>query len=262
MQDPRITVKETGSKNTDHHKNQLSPADDEPIVQESKKLSLTDKAHQVDQGKKQIIYRQGPSYSKKVALTFDDGPDDYYTVKILDILKREKVPATFFIMGRNAIKYPIVLKRIAKEGHLIGNHSWDHPDFRKISPKQIKWEIKNTERFIHHHTGVQPSLFRPPFGEVSEELKNYIAKSHYTIINWNVDTKDWTERPASKIMTEVREHVSPGAIILLHSAGGGQSLQGTVDALPQIIRYLRQNDYEIITIDKLLNIPSYVNSFK
>ncbi|SFJ41294.1 polysaccharide deacetylase family protein [Thermoflavimicrobium dichotomicum] len=208
---------------------------------------------------KNWIYYKGANWPKRVALTFDDGPDYYYTTKILDILKREKVLATFFIMGKNANKYPDVLKRIAREGHLIGNHSWNHADFSKLSAERMKWEIRSTEDLIYRTIGVRPNFFRPPFGAMSNQLKNYIKDSRYSIIYWNVDTRDWTERPAYKIMDVIRKKVNSGDIVLLHSAGGGQSLQGTLDALPQVIHFLRQQGFQLVTVDELLQLPAYAD---
>lgn len=210
--------------------------------------------------KRDWIYLKGSPYSKKVAITFDDGPDYYYTVKILDILKHENVPATFFVTGKNAEKYPEVLKRIHREGHVIGNHSWNHPDFSKLSLDEVKQEISQTEELFQQLLQISPTFVRPPFGAMNDQLRQYIQQSPYTVIHWSIDTKDWTEKPAEEIMEVVRKELKGGDILLFHSAGGGQSLQGTVDVLPQVIQYIRQQGLEPVTVDQLIQIPAYQRS--
>jgi peptidoglycan/xylan/chitin deacetylase (PgdA/CDA1 family) len=210
--------------------------------------------------KKDWIYLKGSPSTKKVAITFDDGPDYYYTVKILDILKRENVPATFFVVGKNAKKYPEVLKRMYREGHLIGNHSWNHSDFSKLTLDQVKEEISQTEQLFQEHLHITPTFVRPPFGAMNDQLRDYIEQSPYTVIHWSIDTKDWTEKPAQEIMKVVQKELNAGDILLFHSAGGGQSLQGTVDVLPQVIEYIRQQGLEPVTVDQLIQIPAYQRS--
>lgn len=191
--------------------------------------------------------------SKLVALTFDDGPDAKYTPRILDILAENKVKATFFVVGRQASHYPDVLKRIAKEGHAIGNHSWDHADLSKVTPDEINKELTETDDTIQQIAGVSPHLFRAPYGAMSPELKKAAADKGYALIEWNVDTRDWAGSAPGDIVQTLKRTVKPGSIVLMHSFGGKNGkLDNTVEALPKIIAYLKSNNYRIVTVPELL----------
>ncbi|SHE47176.1 Peptidoglycan/xylan/chitin deacetylase, PgdA/CDA1 family [Seinonella peptonophila] len=204
----------------------------------------------------------GPGSKKMVALTFDDGPDHDYTLQILDILKEYHVPATFFIVGRLAKRYPSVLNRIISEGHVIGNHSWDHPDFTELTPAEINHQLRRTNRMVFKLTGKQLRFFRPPFGAIDRKIERQIVNKGYSIIYWNVDTKDWSGRSAKRILSVVKRSLKPGSIILFHSAGGHRHLKGTILSLPKIIRLMREKGYEMVTIDRLFDLPAYQSTTK
>ncbi|MFC5452742.1 polysaccharide deacetylase family protein [Paenibacillus aestuarii] len=187
------------------------------------------------------------------ALTFDDGPDDKYTPRILDILKKENVKGTFFVVGQQAKQHPQMMKRIVEEGHAVGNHSWDHPDLAKASPDKIQSEIMSTDDVIKQLTGAVPTLFRAPYGAVSPQLESEAEGSGHELIGWSVDTLDWDGKSVSQILTNVKKEVRPGSIILQHFAGGKKgNLNNTVEALPQIIAYLRQKGYTLVTVPELI----------
>jgi peptidoglycan-N-acetylglucosamine deacetylase len=209
---------------------------------------------------KHLIY-SGPAFGKRVALTFDDGPDRHYTLQILDILKRERVPATFFVVGNLSRKYPDVLKRIDREGHVIGNHSYSHPLLTKMTMDEVDAQLYRTNEIIRKETGKTPLLFRPPYGAVNKRLEKHLAAEGFRIIQWSVDTRDWAGPSSRKIIHTVKSQVGPGGIILQHSAGGPQ-LKETVEALPVIIRYLKENGYEFVTVDRLLDVPAYAEYVK
>ncbi len=226
---------------------------------ESKKRS-TDYQHvsQLAQKFPNIVYYSGPQSlaQKQVALTFDDGPDTDFTPKILDVLRKNNVKATFFIVGKRAAAHPEMVKLIAAEGHAIGNHTWDHPDLVKLTPDQIKSEIDRTEQQLHSILGYLPSLFRPPYGAATHNDVAIIAALGYKVIDWSVDTRDWAGVPVATIMDNVHKEVKPGGIILEHCAGGkGEDLNNTVQALPQIIAYLRANGYTFVTVPQMINTP-------
>lgn len=190
---------------------------------------------------------------KQIALTFDDGPDNKYTPKILDILKKNQIKATFFLVGEHAERYPDTVKRIAEEGHIIGNHTWDHQDLAKLPPESIHNEIAKTDEMIKKITGQSPSLFRAPYGAVNEQVKSDAASSGHMLIGWSVDTMDWDGKTVQQIMAAVKKEAAPGAIILQHSSGGKKgNLNNTVEALPQIIAYLKNNGYSFVTVPELL----------
>lgn len=204
----------------------------------------------------QTSFYRGSKYKKQVALTFDDGPDNNYTPKVLDILKREHVKATFFVVGTMAKRYPDSLKRIYDEGHVVANHSWNHPILSKMSPPAVLKQIEDTNNVVTSVIGKTPLLVRPPYGALNKKLESVIGKKGYKLIYWDVDTLDWNHQSPDKIMAIVKRELKPGSIILQHSAGA-ESIQSTVDVLPQLIAYLRSQGYEFITIDKMLHTSAY-----
>jgi peptidoglycan/xylan/chitin deacetylase (PgdA/CDA1 family) len=200
-----------------------------------------------------VIYKGNPNL-KRVALTFDDGPDNYYTPRILNILKAKGVHATFFIVGKQAKDYPGMVKRIMAEGNAIGNHSWDHPKLWTLSKQQVTQEIVSTQNEIQQITGQRTTLFRPPYGRVTPTEVTQIHNLGYRVIDWSVDTLDWAGTPSPTILQYVKREVSPGGIILEHClAGHPGELNGTIQALPQIIDHLKAQGYEFVTIPTILS---------
>ncbi|GIM46517.1 hypothetical protein DNHGIG_20660 [Collibacillus ludicampi] len=204
-----------------------------------------------------ILFYKGPANVKKAALTFDDGPDIRFTPQILEILKRHGVKATFFIIGTRAQAHPEMVRRIAQEGHVIGNHTWTHPNLRKLSPGQVRAEIDKTNQELFKILGYYPDLFRPPYGSTTPSEVREIGSMGYKVIDWSVDTRDWAGTPTTQIMNYVRSEISPGGIILEHCAGGrGENLNNTINALPQIISLLKAQGFTLVTVPELLNIPA------
>ncbi|GAC1702926.1 MAG: glycosyltransferase [Candidatus Acidiferrum sp.] len=199
---------------------------------------------------------------KKLAITFDDGPDDRWTPKILDILKQKKIPATFFVIGVEASKFPKLLKREYAEGHEIGNHTYTHPNFEGISRTQMRWELNLTERLIESSLGVKSILFRPPYGidhqpEFAEEVAQLpLAQDMgYLIIGQKIDPQDWKQQngaqmAATEIVNAVVHQAPFGNIILFHDGGGDRTQ--TVAALPQVIDTMRSQGYEFVSVQDLI----------
>ncbi|WP_084296059.1 polysaccharide deacetylase family protein [Desulfitibacter alkalitolerans] len=203
-----------------------------------------------------VFFRFGSNEKKLIALTFDDGPDDLFTPQILDVLKEHEVPATFFVVGRRCELFPEVLKRMASEGHIIGNHTWSHPNIIKLSNDKVIEELKQTDEIINRLAGYIPILFRSPYGSMDREKVELVAKRGYKHIAWSVDSLDWKGLSAEEVKTNILENVIEGSIILQHSAGGvGEDLSGTIKALSDIIKVLKKDGYEFTTIDKLLGLP-------
>ena len=196
-----------------------------------------------------IVYYSGSKEKKQLALTFDDGPDEYYTDRILDILKQYNVKATFFVIGKNAEMYPTTLKRIEYEGHIIGSHTYNHADLNKLNEAQIRSELSKTEAVLDSTLGHHTKLMRPPFGNNSKDTIKAVSNLGYKIVDWSVDTKDWSGASPAKIMEYVEGEVHPGAIILHHSAN---RVNNTLEALPKEIEKLRSEGYEFVTIPELL----------
>ncbi|PIR76217.1 MAG: hypothetical protein COU32_03020 [Candidatus Magasanikbacteria bacterium CG10_big_fil_rev_8_21_14_0_10_42_10] len=190
---------------------------------------------------------------KTVALTFDDGPNGTYTEQVLDILEREQIHATFFLIGKNAEAYPDIVKRIASDGDVIGNHSYSHSFFLPFyQEKKAEQELALTNTIITDETGVTPTLFRPPHGWKTPHLLHAARKEGLTVVTWNDMTIDYVAYVKSgKIAKEILEGVKPGSIIVLHD---GLNLlsdidrRQTIDALEVIIKTLKEEGYSFVTL--------------
>jgi peptidoglycan-N-acetylglucosamine deacetylase len=205
----------------------------------------------------QIVYYNGAKNAKLVALTFDDGPDNRFTPKILDILKQNDIKATFFVVGSHVKEYPDVVKRIVDEGNAIGNHTWDHGQLSKMNRTQVKNEINRADEQLYSILGFHTALFRPPYGETTKNAVQECTDQGYKLIDWSVDTRDWAGAPTPQIMKDVNNELFPGGIILQHSAGGKNGdLSNTVAATEQIIKSLKAKGYQFVTIPQLLGIPA------
>ncbi len=200
---------------------------------------------------------------KKIAISFDDGPDPQWTPKILDILKKKGVPAAFFVIGLNASQDPQLLRREYAEGHAIGNHTYTHPAWDEISKNQARWELNLTQRLIESTLGVKTILFRPPYGidhqpEYAEEVAQlpFAQDMGYVIVGQKIDPHDWQvingkPNPAQEIVDQVIQQANDGNIILFHDGGGDRSQ--TVLALPQVIDALRAKGYSFVSVSDLLD---------
>lgn len=201
----------------------------------------------------EYFYLHSPSNEKRIALTFDDGPDGKYTPEILDVLKEYNVKATFFLLGQNMEHNPEMTRRIVDEGHAVGNHSYSHPDFRylKVEDAHQKQVIK-TQQVFEDILGFRPAFFRPPYGAVTDEQIRVLCEESM-IINWSIETFDWsdTQNSPEKILNRIKRYHHGGAVILMHSAGGDRS--NTIAVLPQIIEFLQNEGYELVTIDEMFD---------
>lgn len=197
----------------------------------------------------------GPMSKRQVALTFDDAPDAVFTPRVLDALKQAGVKATFFVIGNRAEAHPDIMARIVREGHRIGNHSYDHANLPKLTDPEFQREVIRTDRIIRKYTGSDPILFRPPYGNTDENQILWLASKGKRIVGWNVDSLDWKGLDADQVSTNVLGHVHPGSIILQHSAGGkGEDLSGTIAAIPRIVKSLRKDGVKFVTVDDLLGL--------
>jgi len=207
-------------------------------------------------------------HPNEVALSFDDGPDPTWTPQILKILKENNVIGTFFMIGAEAQNNVGVMKQVYRDGEEIGNHTWFHPDISEISTANVDLELNLTERLFAAELGVQPLFFRPPYSIDQEPDTNdqaapaaHIQDLGYIIIGDKIDTDDWDEHPR-KTPQEITDSVfrqindmktrtwMRGSIILLHDGGGNR--QATVDALPVLIKALRERGYKIVPVSELM----------
>lgn len=204
---------------------------------------------------KKIFFNGSAKDGKQVALTFDDGPDAIVTPKILDILKENDIKATFFILGDRAAAHPETVRRIVEEGHAIGNHSWSHPNFEQISMGQAMKQVNDTQDMLNDIIGYRPSLFRPPYGALDEDKVEAVQNMDLAVVNWSVDTMDWSGLPAQDIMQRIHSQLKPGGIILQHTANGKNHLANTIEALKLLIPDLRDQGYSFVTVPELLHLP-------
>lgn len=200
-----------------------------------------------------LVILRGAEGQRQVALTFDDGPDETYTPQVLEVLKQEGVRATFFLVGSRVEELPGVARRIAAEGHAVGNHGFHHVRYSALSRAQIITDLGRADDALHRATGQRPRLFRPPYGALDPHSVRAITDQGYRVIMWSIDSRDWQAPGSGRIIDTVLGSSHDGAIILLHSGGGpGQDLSGTVKALPAIIQGLRDRGYEMVTVPGLL----------
>jgi cellulose synthase/poly-beta-1,6-N-acetylglucosamine synthase-like glycosyltransferase/peptidoglycan/xylan/chitin deacetylase (PgdA/CDA1 family)/spore germination protein YaaH len=200
------------------------------------------------------------SKPKKIAITFDDGPDPKFTPQILDILKAENVKATFFLIGVQAEKYSDVTHRVYDEGHEIGNHTFTHPDISSIGQRYMNVELNLTELLFASMLGVKPVYFRPPYSvdqepDTADQVRplEAVQSRGYITVGDKIDPNDWREQPPrdpEEITSEVMAQLDRGNIILLHDGGGDRG--PTVKALPLIIKGLRDRGYEVVPVSTLL----------
>ena len=188
---------------------------------------------------------QAEKNKKVVALTFDDGPDGNTTPQALDILAKYKIKATFFVQGKNIAGNEAILKRMQSEGHEVGNHSWNHPILTKLSLEDAKKQITDTEDAIKSVLGKSTKLMRPPYGAISDDIRNSLD---LRFIMWDVDSLDWKSKNEAAILTEIQHQTSDGAIILMHDIH-----QPSVNSLPKVIEYLQEQGYSFVTVSELLN---------
>ena len=208
-----------------------------------------------------VITRWGSTDNKKIAITFDDGPSDNYTAKILDVLKKYNAKATFFVIGVNANSNQDILKRIVNEGHEFGNHTYTHPNVSIISPEQFRLELDANERLFEGITGRKALLFRPPYSEdiepeTPEQVQPLVLTNTlgYYTVGMHIDAHDWIKPGVDQIVNAVVSGAEngDGNVVLLHDSGGNR--QQTVDALPKIIQQLQAQGFQFVTVSDLMGL--------
>ncbi len=182
-----------------------------------------------------------------LALTFDDGPDPATTPVIMDALEKAGAKATFFVIGRHIAGHEALLRRMQADGFDIGNHSWSHPDFTKLSPEQMLDQINKTQDAMKVASVTPANIFRPPYGSQNEAVRQTLP---IPIILWNVDPRDWAEKDPHHIADIVVSQAKPGAIIVMHD-----SKPTTAAAASEFINRLSQN-YQLVTISQLVQLPA------
>ncbi|MBQ0140835.1 MAG: polysaccharide deacetylase family protein [Kurthia sp.] len=197
---------------------------------------------------KKTATQEANKTEKYVALTFDDGPNATSTKKILATLKKEKVPATFFILGQQAKAYPAIVKQIYTAGHELGNHSYSHPDLSMLNEAKIKSEINLTNKYIQAASGHKPTVFRPPYGARNDQVTK-LAK--LPTVLWTVDTLDWQNHQTKSILANINAEKSKYTIVLMHDIH-----MTSAEALPYVIEQLKKDHYTFVTASEMLAIQN------
>ena len=197
------------------------------------------------------ILWHGNKHLPEIALTFDDGPSSQSTPKILDILKKYDVKATFFVLGKFIEKNKDILTREAYEGHIIGNHTYTHAKGTITDIEKISSELVRTDDLITLYTGRSVDYFRPPFGFENWRFLTEAELLDYTIVLWTLDVADWNRKRTEKnITSKILKLTRNGTIILLHD--GGVSREALINALPVVIKGLKKKGYKFVTIDEMI----------
>ncbi len=191
---------------------------------------------------------------RAVALTFDDGPDPAVTPRVLDALKELGVHATFFVIGERARAHPELVRRIADEGHLIGNHSWNHAALPFRTRNSITADLTRTQDAIELACGVRPTWFRPPYGLRDPRVLDVARELGLRTTLWSSSPRDWQDPGVDTLIERTLSVIEPGDIVLLHD-GSAERAGGhpdTAAALPRLVRELRERGYEAIRLDEIL----------
>ena len=211
-----------------------------PVIPESKDDKVTEE--DLAEGNEEEDKAELPSI-KKVALTFDDGPDPKVTTKVLATLEKYDAKATFFMLGSRVEYYPEIAKDVTNAGHELGNHTWTHPDLTNASIKKINNEITRTSAIIEKVTGKKAVLFRPPYGAINKTVRQ---QTNLPVILWDVDTLDWKHRNAKQLLAHVKKSTRDGSIILMHDIH-----QSTADGLDAVLDYLHSEGFTFVTVSEL-----------
>ncbi|MDQ8011296.1 MAG: polysaccharide deacetylase family protein [Flavobacterium nitrogenifigens] len=189
---------------------------------------------------------------KKIALTFDDGPS-IYTLEVLELLKKYNAKATFFCIGKNIETHPEILQKVIDEGHLVGNHSYSHSKFFDFyNSDKIREELQKTDALLEKFTSKKINFFRPPYGVTTPSIRRALKVTGHKTIGWNIRSLDGGTTDVELILNRIKKRVSPGGIVLLHDTG-----EHSVLVLEQFLQFLQQNNYEVVSIEELLNLNAY-----
>ena len=206
--------------------------------------------------KNHLVINRVNTSEKAVALTFDDGPDPTTTPAVLAALAKHDVKATFFVLGQRAEANPKLLKKISTGGHELGNHSYSHKDFNKVTGSEIRSEIVRTNEIIEKLTGQKTILFRPPGGYLSNEMIRITQEEKVKVAywSWETDSKDWRSSNSKHIADYVTNHVAPGQIIILHD--GGKNGLITARAVDLMISQIEKKGYRFVTMGELMKLEN------
>lgn len=202
-----------------------------------------------------VSHRRVRTTEPYIAMTFDDGPHPQNTPRLLDMLRERNIKATFYVIGRSVNMYPEIVRRMAAEGHEIGNHTWTHRNLTGLSSASIRNEMDSTRDVIISACGVEPLTMRPPYGALRESQRVSIFKEYgYPTIMWDVDPKDWQRPGVSVVTSRILEKTRNGSIVLAHDLH-----KPTVDAMPETLDGLLKRGFQFVTVSQLLSLTASSN---
>lgn len=196
----------------------------------------------------------GPPLEHEVALTFDDGPSPLYTREILALLKQYQAKATFFVLGKKVEQYPQIIRAMVREGHEIGNHTFDHPRLTQTAKRACERELERTRLDLDLlGCSNQPQLMRPPYSAYDKQLTSYLTNTRRELVLWSLDSGDWRGLDAGTIVHNVLDRVKNGSIIVFHDSDEKSQAdrRPTVEALKVILPILKARGYRMVTISEL-----------
>ena len=200
---------------------------------------------------------RGPATRRRIALTFDDGPDAAWTERTLALLDRERVCASFFLVGERAARARETVRRIAAAGHEIGSHGWSHRSLWLCGPRRTEDEIGRAQGFLSDAVGRPVRHFRPPWGMVNAAMFGALRRHGQRCVFWSIQPEGLRAVPAALQVERVVHRAHPGAIVNLHDAEGVRDApERLLAALPPMIAGLRELDYEFTTVGELLETPN------
>ncbi len=201
-----------------------------------------------------------PGAGRKLALTYDDGPNDPDTLRLLDVLARHQVKATFFLIGKYVERRPDIVRLIAETGHVIGNHTYAHPNLALVSKQKLVEELAGCESALKAAQSVIPEnatrLFRPPFGLRRPATLRVARELGYVPVQWSVTCYDWKETTADRVEQHAVRQIRGGDIILMHDGGHknfGADRKHTVEATDRLITKYKNEGYEFVTVAEMLS---------
>jgi len=193
--------------------------------------------------------------SRLLALTYDDGPNDPYTERLLDVLELHGVKATFFLIGRFVKQRPDIARALVAAGHVIGSHTWDHPNLIFVTGAEVRRQLQQTQETIRDATGVDVKLFRPPFGGRRPVSLRVARELGLSTVMWNVTCHDWDARSADEIVERAERQIRGGDVILLHDGEYhriGVDRSRSVEASDRILSRYRSEGYEFVTVPEMM----------
>lgn len=196
-----------------------------------------------------------PARTRKLALTYDDGPNDPHTLRLLEVLAKHQVHATFFLIGRYVKQRPEMVREIAQAGHAIGNHTFNHPNLIFVSARQTRSELQTCEQALYDAVGQHSRLFRPPFGGRRPATLRVARRLGLEPVMWNVTGWDWSGKPAEYVEQKVRRQICGGNVILLHDGGHAAfaaDRSQTVLATDHLIARYKADGYEFVTVPEMM----------